>query len=145
MCWTALTAEDRFGEDTAQWVNSATADGYLKTLKQAPARIYTSGLGQAIAFVRAHNDPAKNERERAARNAFDDLASLVLHFMDRPTNSNDASAVLIKTIRDGDLATMMWATEEALAIITWLTRYLEGEGVGDEDEPQTPAAPDEEE
>ena len=49
------------------------------------------------------------------------------------SNGETPSGALLRVIREGELETMMRATDEALAAITWLTRYLEGADVKSDD------------
>lgn len=126
-CWGVLTPTERFGSEPGEWKDKDGAKKYLGTLKKTTSRIYVSGLGQAVAFVLARNEPGDMEF-----NAIEDLSQLVLRCMNvEPADNHGAS--LIRTIREGDQFTLMQATDEALGIITWLTRYLEGAGVQPDD------------
>jgi CRISPR/Cas system CMR-associated protein Cmr5 small subunit len=124
--------KNRFGEDSAKWHRDTGAEKYLGTLKKTTARIYISGLGQAIAFVCARHDAQSTERQ-----AVNELSDLVLVMMGLPglarSNGETPSGALLRVIREGELETMMRATDEALAAITWLTRYLEGADVKSDD------------
>lgn len=123
--WATLT--ERFGEPTA-WPTDADAKPYLNALRQSAARIHISGLGQALVFLKTRN---KDAPKRAA----EDLASLVLAVMGVGIQNNAPADTLVNCIRNGDLLTLMRATEESLAMISWLCRYLQGAGVVAEDEP----------
>lgn len=119
-CWDALIS--RFNEVTTWTVPEKQADKYLGALKKTSSRIYVSGLGPAIAFLRSRSKEINGKLA-------DDLSRLVLTAMGRNVD-NGASGQLIRVLRQArDVATVAWATEEALAACTWLMRYLEGEGV----------------
>lgn len=119
-CWDRLIS--RFHDATTWTVPDKQADKYLGALKKTASRIYVSGLGPAIAFLRSRNqDPPKDVAT--------DVSRLVLTAMGQDAG-NDPSGRLIGVLREAhDVATVAWATEEALAACTWLMRYLEGEGV----------------
>jgi len=122
-CWEALTASRRFGPDTDKWRDDKQEESkYLAAVKKTSSRIYVSGLGMAIAFLQS--------REKGINGAVaDDLGGLVLKAMGRQPGG-DPSLQLIRAIQNApDVATVAWATEEALAVCTWLMRYLEGAGV----------------
>lgn len=122
-CWDALTSTSRFGSDPSAWRTGQKDEAaYLAALKKTASRIYVAGLGPAIAFLRSRNKEINGKLA-------DDLGRLVLTAMGRNAG-NDASGQLIGVLRQAsDVATVAWATEEALAACTWLMRYLEGEGV----------------
>lgn len=113
----------QFGADPSQWAASDKEPGkYLNALRQTAARIHVSGLGQSLAFLNSRKGaPSK----LAAR----DLSRLVLAEMGLQANGAAAASTLIGTIRNGDIYTLMRATEEALAVIAWMSRYLQGAGV----------------
>lgn len=120
-CWEALV--ESFGEDSAAWQNGSQGErNYLAALKKTASRIYVSGLGPAIAFLRSRNaEPPKHVAK--------DIGKLVLGGMGQ-NEGDDSSEELIRVLREApDVATVAWATEEALAACTWLMRYLEGAGV----------------
>ncbi|MGD9496500.1 MAG: type III-B CRISPR module-associated protein Cmr5 [Armatimonadota bacterium] len=127
-CWRALTS--RFGEDYAAWREGRQDEAaYLAAVKKTASRIYVSGLGPAIAFLRSRKKPINGLLA-------DDLAALALAGMGSPPQgitlpvAEGSSLDLIRRIREAtDVATVAWATEEALAACTWLMRYLEGAGV----------------
>jgi len=112
--WATLTA--RF-QDAAGWPDNPDAVAYLGALKSTPARIHTSGLGQAVAFLRSR------QSDEMARAAAKDIGTLTLERLGREGND------LIEELRRGDIYFFMQATAEATAVVGWLTRYLEGAGV----------------
>lgn len=120
-CWGALTS--RFGDNSAAWRNGQHDEAaYLAAVKKTASRIYVSGLGPAIAFLRSRSKEINGKLA-------DDLGRLVLAALGQNVG-NSASGQLIGLLRQApDVATVAWATEEALAACTWLMRYLEGEGV----------------
>lgn len=120
-CWARLAS--RFDPQEHQWsANRRDESTYLAALKKTSSRVYISGLGMAIAFLRSRNKPING-------NLADDIGRLTLAAMGRRPG-RDPSLELIQVIRGAqNVATVAWATEEALAACTWLMRYLEGAGV----------------
>jgi CRISPR-associated protein Cmr5 len=114
--WEALVAT--FGAETHEWSGKRAAEQYRNHLKSTPARIHTSGLGQALAFLKSRGDSA-------AANAYTDVSRLT-----RALLGTTPQGDLLNDIRSHDAPYLYAATGEALAVIEWLTRYLEGEGVG---------------
>lgn len=134
--WDTLTREDHFGTDLEKLnadgsiakpdlkANVKFAKQYLNAMRQTATRVHVSGLGQAIAFLRARKD----EAPKAAAN---DLAYLTLRAMEQ-TNvvlNENTSLELIHLVQNGDLIKMMRATEEVMGLIAWFTRYLQGAGI----------------
>ena len=141
--WEALTADDRFGEglhiplepaegqteSEASKKQRTRAKQYLNGLNRTAASIYVAGLGQALAFLWA-----RHKKIEAYGDVGTDLSSLVLKHLAGPVHEGQpAPEALLGKIRDDDIWTLMMATEEALGLISWLKRYLEGAGVEPED------------
>lgn len=121
---------DRF-HDHSGWRDNPECQRYLSATKKTASRIYVSGLGMAIAFLRSRKT---TEKQIHNRHLGDDLGRLTLSAMGRQPGGDPALA-LIETIRSAeDVATVAWATEETLSVCSWLMRYLEGEGVEAKDE-----------
>lgn len=121
--WQALTT--RFGSDPEQWRTKSTASAakaYMSALKKTPARIYTSGLGQALAFLKSR-DGAE------ATNALEDLSALTLRLLLPRVPGQVPPTDLLAFLRNADTTFYFLATEEALAVCLWLTRYLAGAGI----------------
>lgn len=127
-CWEALADPARFSPDAGTWRDDSREESkYLAALKKTSSRVYVSGLGMAIAFLRSRKQDINGHLAH-------DLGRLTLWAMGRQTGG-DPALELIETIRNSDdVATVAWATEEALAACAWLIRYLEGEGVEAKDE-----------
>lgn len=129
-CWEVLTS--RFGASVG-WAANAECGRYLAATKKTASRIYVSGLGAAIAFLRSRK---MTERQVHNSRLADDLAALTLSGMGPAGQTiqlpvaDGRSLDLMDCVRQSsDVATVAWATEEALAACTWLMRYLEGAGV----------------
>jgi len=122
LAWDKLI--NNFGENPEHWQDT-NASEYLGALKKTPARIHTCGLGQALAFLR--------RGERPAQQAQTDISNLTLLLLGIGTN-----VTLLDMLRQNDTDFWFLATDETMRVITWLARYLEGEGVkskhGEEDD-----------
>lgn len=117
--WQVLVSRYR---EHSGWKDNPECGRYLSATKKIASRIYVSGLGMAIAFLQSRK---KDINEDVA----DDLGHLVLKAMGHQ-GGDDASLQLTRTIQTApDVATVAWATEEALAACTWVMRYLEGAAV----------------
>ena len=120
LAWNCLVSEKRFRDQPHEWKKNDYASIYLRALKQTPARIHASGLGQAIAFLKAH----KGEKEKKAIGwAADDISRLTLELL------GEQGTDLLERLRDDDLSFQFAATDEALAVVGWLSAFLEGEDV----------------
>lgn len=120
--WKALT--DRFGAAPDRWNSNGGAKAYLTALRQTSTRVHVSGIGQALAFLRSRDNDGKM--------AATDLAGAVLADLGLPPG-DDPALELINRIKDGDLILLMRATEEAMAYVSWLSRYLQGAGIEPDD------------
>lgn len=100
---------------------STIMDDYAREAKKLPVRIMTSGLGQAIAFIRA-----KAKSKRGLDRLHDDLTDWVLR--QRPIKAAHPDS-LVKSIVDGDSLFLRRVTDETLAYLNWLNRFAEAEGL----------------
>ncbi len=119
----------KWGVQGDNWKDCRRAKTYLGALKRTACRVYVSGLGQAFAFLNSRND-------ETVKQAGNDLADLVLGGMGISAPAQSQCASLIGYLRRGGLLELMCATEESLALIAWLCRYLEGFGVTADEESQ---------
>jgi CRISPR-associated protein Cmr5 len=89
--------------------------------KRLPVRIMASGLGQALAFLKA-----KGYAPQLLR----DIGDWVLDKRERPgsTHPKPADDELIKRIIDGNSDFLRRATDETIAYLQWLNRFAEAEG-----------------
>lgn len=95
--------------------------------KRLPARVTTSGLGHALAFLDAKG---------YAPALLQEIGDWVLDKRDNAasTKPKPASSALIQAIVQRDAAFLRFATEETLAYLRWLTRFAEAEGLVDDGE-----------
>jgi len=89
--------------------------------KKLPVRIMASGLGQALAFLKA-------------KNYAPGLVAVLTHWTakrlpPRPDESRD----LLDRIIHGDSEFLRRATDEVLAYLVWLNRFAEAEGLTEGD------------
>lgn len=96
-------------------------DDYAREAKKLPVRIMTSGLGQAIAFIRA-----KAKSKAGLDRLGDDLTEWLLR--QRPIKAAHPDS-LVQSIVDGDSLFLRRATDELLAYLNWLNRFAEAEGL----------------
>jgi len=114
--WRALS--NRLGNEPERWKDKNEAKKYLNGVRKTPARIHASGLGQAIAFLKSHK----------ADDVATDISKITLEML----GTTDGTDLLGK-IRSGDTAYLFLATDEAMAVCGWLSRYLVGAGVKPEE------------
>ena len=123
--WGVLTDKHSFPMTTEfkLWNESEKnyARKYLGALRKTPARIHSSGLGQAMAFLRSRGD-------EVSKDLCNDLGKLV--HVPFGIQGDD----LIATIRSQNAAFQFAATDEAMQICGWLIRYMAGAGVTAEEE-----------
>lgn len=90
--------------------------------KKLPVRIMASGLGQAIAFLDA-------KKEAPA------LVATLNEWIGKQSWAKDAThtskvdATLIQRIIENDSEFLRMATEESLALLQWIVRFAEAEGL----------------
>jgi len=108
---------------------------YASEARKLPVRIMASGLGQALAFVRA-----KEKKRPALRQLHGDLSRWVLDRLDpRPPppslaagkQGEDLSRSLLHRVMEGESDFLRRATAETLAFLSWLNRFAEAEGLTD--------------
>jgi CRISPR-associated protein Cmr5 len=95
--------------------------------KKMPARVATSGLGQALAFLKAKGySPLLLER----------LGDWVLDKRSAPGSRQQEPAddELLKRIVHSDSDFLRRATDEVLAYMLWVNRFAEANGLTDEEE-----------
>ena len=91
---------------------------YVSRSKDVGALIMTSGLGAALAFLRAKDD--------AARLLYDHISTWVLGNIGKGQSNRPHLLAVIMDERN-DTAYYRRATTEAIAYATWLKRFVEGE------------------
>jgi len=89
--------------------------------KKLPVRIIASGLGQALAFLKAKNYAPKL------------LVALGDWVLDKRINPDSKKPepddmALLKAVVEGDAEFLRWATDEVLAYLQWLNRFADAEG-----------------
>lgn len=98
-----------------------TAKKYGTQAKQLPMRIMASGLGQALAFLKA-------------KGYAPDLVETLNEWLSerikpKPGESED----ILERIINGDADFLRRATDEALAYLVWLNRFADAEGLTDKE------------
>lgn len=96
-------------------------------VKKLPARVVTSGLGQALAFLKAKGyAPLLLSR----------LGDWVLDKRQNPNSRNPVPAddALLTRVIQGDSDFMRRATDEVLAYMLWVGRFAEAAGLKGEEE-----------
>lgn len=95
------------------------AKDYSREARKLPPRIMNAGLGQALAFIKAKS----NEKEHVGK-IHDNLTDWVIKQRKFPAKKQDS---LLESIIEGDSEFLKRATEETLAYLAWLVRFLESE------------------
>jgi CRISPR-associated protein Cmr5 len=92
--------------------------------RKLPVRIMASGLGQALAFLKAKG---------YAPGLLIELADWVLDKRHNPESQEPKpdDTALLKRIINSDADFLRRATDEALAYLQWLIRFAEAEGLTD--------------
>lgn len=93
------------------------AKEYQREAHKLPVRALTAGLGQSLAFLHAK----AKDKKPALKHLLDDLGGWVLGRLDGGGGS------LIQAIVEGDAVFLRRATDETLAYLEWLNRFLEAE------------------
>jgi len=94
--------------------------------KKLPSRIVAAGLGQALAFL-------------LAKNYCPDLLQALSHWVlnkkeyPAPPAKLPAADTLLRTVVNGDSDMLRLHTEESLAYLQWLVRFVEAQGLGEEE------------
>lgn len=99
--------------------------------KKMPIRIMSSGIGQAMAFLRAKGYSPL---------LLQGIADWVLDKRPNPESSRPRTEddnTLLQRIFEGDVEFLRFATEETISYLAWLTRFAEAEGLTDEEEPSS--------
>lgn len=100
-------------------IESLWGGDYAREAKRLPVRTLTSGLGHAMAFLKAKSKPGD-----ANEQLLHDLSDWVLRERALPSRP-DGSKELMEAITKGDATFLQLATDEALAYLQWLTRFSE--------------------
>jgi CRISPR-associated protein Cmr5 len=87
--------------------------------KKLPTRIMAAGLGQALAFLRAKD---------YAPGLLAELADWVLL---KRNNRDGQPGDLLQQVVEGDSNFLRRATDETLAYLQWLNRFVEAEGLAE--------------
>ena len=112
--------------------NTVDKDAYAREAKKLPARILAAGLGQALAFLSAKTK-AKEEgqegnkakaKEKALRQLAEDLSGWI-----RERGLIEKDKQLLESVIQSDAVFLRRATDEVLAYLEWLNRFLEAEGL----------------
>jgi CRISPR-associated protein Cmr5 len=106
-------------EDVKSIEKAGFANDYRDLARKAPALIQSSGLGQAIAFLRAK---AGTDRHNAHWMVYHHVSAWVMRKLKLPTDQAD---LLLEWIIRQDTATYRRAMTEALAYLGWLKRFAE--------------------
>ncbi len=90
--------------------------------RKMPVRIMASGLGQALAFLKAKG---------YAPGLLIELGDWVLDKRNHPESRKEkpSDTALLEAILNGDADFLRWATDETLAYLQWLIRFAEAEGL----------------
>lgn len=100
---------------------------YQGEAKKMPVRIMTAGLGQALAFIVAKSKGTKS----ALGQLHIDLSDWVI--VKRPMQASKDN--LLESVVHGSSDFLQQATNETLAYLSWLNRFLEAE-LGEVDTPE---------
>jgi len=113
-------------------VGSEEADDYAREAKKLPVRIMTSGLGQALAFIKAkagrkkeENGDAKNQEKNGFRALQQDLSDWARQRLQYPGPEQG----LLEAVIHADSQFLRRATDEVLAYLRWLNRFTEAKGL----------------
>jgi len=115
--------------EKATGLNEEAKKKFATQVKKMPARIVTSGLGQALAFLKAKGyAPLLLQR----------LGDWVLDKRHNPGSNTPPPAddELLRRIIEGDSDFMRKATDEVLAYMLWVGRFSEAAGLSAEEEVQ---------
>jgi CRISPR-associated protein Cmr5 len=99
---------------------------FCRHAKQLPMRIMASGLGQALAFLKAKDD---------APQLLQELGDWVLDKRANPASNRPkpTDEALLRQIVDKDSDFLRRATDETIAYLQWLNRFAEAEGPAEGD------------
>jgi len=124
--WQCVTGLATQTDNTDQRRYNTAADDYAREAKKLPIRIMTSGLGQALAFIKA----------KAGGDKKDGLTKLNAHLgqwvIGRRLSylvDGNANNDLLETLMNQNALFLRLATEETIAWLAWLNRLAEAEGL----------------
>jgi CRISPR-associated protein Cmr5 len=92
---------------------------YAALARKTPANVQSSGLGQALAFLRAK---AGRDRKGGEWTLYQHVSAWVMQRMKQPDNTADQ---LLEWVIQQDTAQYRQATAEAMAYLGWLKRFAE--------------------
>ncbi len=101
-------------------VGSDEADNYAREAKKMPVRIITAGLGQALAFIQA---------KHAKKNGLENLSRDISDWAKKRLGTEMPDDNLLQAIIKADSQFLRRATNEVLAYLGWLNRFLEAKGL----------------
>ena len=103
------------------------AEEFAREAKKLPMRIMASGLGAALAFILAK----AKEKKKSLTKLHDDLTRWVVG--QRLSASAKHPTSLMESVIQGDVEFLRRATDESLAYLQWLNRFVEARGLGEKD------------
>lgn len=110
------------GVQTGQ--DDAVKKEYRRMVERLPVMILTNGLGQALAYLHSRaagpNDAERPGRRQAMQLVINHLQDLVLTVRGLYAGLNDS---LLASVCHGDREQLRLATDEALAVLTWWTKF----------------------
>lgn len=118
--WNAVTSLAKSIENGDRKYDSA-AEEYAIEAKKLPIRIMGSGLGQALAFILAK---AKDKKPKLKQLHIDLTNWVKERNLQMPVPDS-----LMQSIFRGDSSFQRRATDEILAYLQWLNRFIEAEGL----------------
>jgi len=91
-------------------------------VRKLSVRIMASGLGQALAFLKAKG---------YAPGLLVELADWILDKRKNPDSQKEkpSDTALLEYVLKADAVHLRWVTDEALAYLRWLARFVEAEGL----------------
>jgi CRISPR-associated protein Cmr5 len=102
-------------------VGSPEADDYAREAKKLPVRIITAGLGQALSFLAAK----AKDRKKGLADLHADLTEWTKQRLPRASGH----ATLLEAVVQTDSQFLRRATDELLAYLGWLNRFVEAKGL----------------
>ncbi len=130
---TKPTIDQRRAQETVERalkLSKEQGEHFGREAKKLPTRILTSGLGHALAFVRAK---ANGNGDKDGRMLLCESVSAAVAERIPPAGGKAARRDLLERIVHGDAVFLRRATAEALAYLQWVGRFAEAKGlVGEE-------------
>ncbi len=106
---------------------------YVTLVKNLPARISNSGLGQTLAFLKSKGKKKENL-------LLDCIGEWLIDKMKvYPVNAENPSRDIMQRIQNGDTDQYRWATSEMMELITWLKLHSSSLNIKNEPTHQTNA------